>query len=296
MIVAVSPAMRLVTALCDQYAGLPDPVLVSGETGTGKELIARRLHMRGPHQDRPLVVVNCAAIPAELFEREMFGHARGAYTGADIDVAGFVEQGEGGTLVLDEVGELPLALQSKLLRLLEDGSFNRLGDPSSRRATIRLVSVTNALLPRLVEEGRFRSDLFYRMRGLEIMIPSLRKRRSDIVPLFEHFLSQIEAQPLSVHDVLTPAELQRLKRLPLPGNARELQQLARRTLLAGALPPTDDPDGVESTRTIIDADVSRSERPSVHDLREMLRRCDGNKAMLSRQLGISRSTLYRWLQ
>jgi transcriptional regulator with PAS, ATPase and Fis domain len=278
VIVATSAEMRHLLATCDRYAGLDVPILVTGETGTGKELIVWRLHNRGKHRDGPLVAVNCAAIPHEIFERELFGHARGAYTGAENNGPGLVAQAEGGTLLLDEIGDLPPMLQPKLLRLLENGTYRRLGDPTERHAHIRLVAATNANLARMTDDGSFRADLLYRLRELEISIPPLRLRRADIVPLFEHFLELMEGRRIEIGEVLTVAEIDNLKSAHLPGNARELRQLARLTLL--------------------DADIAYSLEPCPEDgsnLDDVLEKCGGNKAEAARRLGISRSTLYRRL-
>ena len=279
VIVAASTEMQRLLTTCDRYAGLEVPVLVTGETGTGKELIASRLHTRSKRCDRPLVAVNCAAIPHEIFERELFGHARGAYTGAETGGPGLVAQAEGGMLLLDEIGDLPSMLQPKLLRLLENGTYRRLGDPTERHADIRLVASTNADLVRMTGDGSFRADLLYRLRELEVSIPPLRMRRADIVPLFEHFLEQMEGRRIEIGEVMTPAEIDDLEAAYLAGNARELRQLARQALL-----------GVDSV------DLPEPGPDSDLNLAEVLHLCGGNKAAAARRLGISRSTLYRRLE
>jgi transcriptional regulator with PAS, ATPase and Fis domain len=288
--VAVSQAMRRILARCDMYAPYADPVLVTGETGTGKELICRRLHDASPRRPGPFVPVNCAAIPAELFEREFFGHARGAYTSADNEAPGFVAQAEGGTLFLDEVGDLPLPLQAKLLRLIEYREYRRLGDPSARTADVRLVAATNARLSDLVEEGRFRKDLYYRLRMMTVEVPPLRERRQDIQPLLDLFLSRMTGRETRAADVFLPAQLEAIERSRLEGNARELMQIARDGLLrlgrpgrAPAPPRRGDPD------------TGARARPSEDELQRLLAACGGNKSALAKRLEVSRSTLYRWM-
>jgi tetratricopeptide (TPR) repeat protein len=166
VVVHASTAMRDLLQLCDMFAGCDDPALITGETGTGKEVIARRLHLHSRRADGPLVVVNVAAIPQTMFEREFFGHTKGAFSGADRDSQGFAAQANGGTLFLDEIGDLPLEVQPKLLRLLQEGTYQAIGDPKARRTDVRLVAATNANLRQLVSEGKFRADLFYRLQTL----------------------------------------------------------------------------------------------------------------------------------
>ncbi len=289
--VATSPAMRRILARCDTYAGYTEPVLVTGETGTGKELVCRRLHESSSRRPGPFVAVNCAAIPADLFEREFFGHARGAYTGADSEAPGYVAQAEGGTLFLDEVGDLPLPLQAKLLRLIEYREYRRLGDPSVRTADVRLVAATNAHLSDLVEEGRFRKDLYYRLRMMTVDVPPLRERREDIRPLLDLFLSRMTGRVTDAVDIFEPVRLERIESARLEGNARELMQYAREALLCrgrgdhSPIPPRrGDPDS-----------GARGARPSDDELQRLLEACDGNKSALAKRLDVSRSTLYRWM-
>jgi len=289
-IVAVSPAMRRVLARCDTYAPYGDPVLVTGETGTGKELVCRRLHDASLRSAGPFVPVNCAAIPADLFEREFFGHARGAYTGAESAAPGYVAQAEGGTLFLDEIGDLPLSLQAKLLRLIESQEYRRLGDPRERTADVRVVAATNAPLALAVEDGRFRKDLFYRLRMMTIDVPPLRERREDVVPLLDLFLTRMSGRETRAVDVFLPARLELVVSSRLEGNARELMQIARDGLLQhgrcdrGA-PPL--PDAAAPPR--------RRGRPSDEELRRLLASSGGNKSALAKRLSVSRSTLYRWM-
>ena len=292
--VAESQDMRRVLARCDMYAAYTDPVLVTGETGTGKELVCRRLHESGPRASAPFVSVNCAAIPADLFEREFFGHARGAFTGADSEAPGYVAQAEGGTLFLDEIGDLPLHLQAKLLRLIENQEYRRLGDPRERFADVRIVAATNAYLSDQVEDGRFRKDLYYRLRMLTIDVMPLRERREDILPLLDLFLTRMSNRVTDAADVFLPAQLERIEQSRLDGNARELMQIARKGLLRHGpavheMPPqrTDKRD----SRSL----YNRRGRPRDEDLRRLLASCGGNKTALAEKLSVSRSTLYRWI-
>ncbi len=296
--VAESPAMRRLLARVDTYAGYADPVLVTGETGTGKELVCRRLHDSSPRVVAPFVPVNCAAIPGDLFEREFFGHARGAFTGADAESPGYVAQAEGGTLFLDEIGDLPLPLQAKLLRLIEYGEYRRLGDPRERFADVRVVAATNAHLAELVEEGRFRKDLYYRLRMLTLEVAPLRERREDVRPLLDHFLSRMSGRPTEAADVFLTAELERIERSRLDGNARELMQIARKGLLHHSTHMT--PAAPETPRPSADDPPARPTipgrrgRPQAEELQRLLADCGGNKTALAEKLSVSRSTLYRW--
>lgn len=298
-IVAVSAPMREVLELAQAFALGADPILITGETGTGKELLARFIHACSVQARGPFVAVNCAALPAHLFERELFGHARGAYTGAERDGPGLAAAAADGTLFLDEIGELPLELQPKLLRFLEDGSYRRLGDPHELRARARILAATNANLDRLADSGRFRRDLLYRLRILEVAIPPLRERPLDVLPLLEHFLGEVLGSPARAAEHFSPAELRALTAKPWRGNARELQLLARRRALAGT--GATSPAGREASTAARQCDVEaapRVGRRSVtrEQLQAALAACGGNRRQAARQLGVSRQTLYRWLR
>src|SRR3954465_14154977 len=188
-IIGDSPAMREIFTLITRVARRDVPVCIPGESGTGKELAARAVHRHSPRRGKPFTPVNCAALPENLIESELFGHVRGAFTGADRDRAGLIETSDGGTLFLDEIGEMPLSAQAKLLRFLQEGEFRRVGDTANRSADVRIVSATNRKLEAAVEEGRFREDLYYRIGGIEIALPPLRERASDIPILAAHFLA-----------------------------------------------------------------------------------------------------------
>jgi transcriptional regulator with GAF, ATPase, and Fis domain len=209
-------------------------VRVTGESGTGKELVARAIHELSGRRSKPLVRVNCAAIPKELFESEFFGHMRGAFTGAIKDRVGRFELANGGTLFLDEVGEIPIDLQGKLLRVIQEGQFERVGEDRTRTVSVRLISATNRDLAREASAGRFRLDLYYRLSVFPIEIPPLRERREDIVPLTEHFL-RIASQKLKIKvPLLTKTQLQEIERYAWPGNVRELQNVVERATILAA--------------------------------------------------------------
>src|SRR5262245_2777851 len=206
-------------------------VLITGETGTGKELIARRLHAVSARRQRPLVVVNCAALPATLVESELFGHERGAFTGALQRKPGRFELAHGGTIFLDEVGELPPDMQGKLLRVLQEREFDRVGGASPVRVDVRVIAATNRPLERLVEEGRFRPDLFYRLNVYRLTLPPLRERREDIWPLADYFVRQFRTRFDKPVRSIDEGSMERLLGYEWPGNVRELEHAIERAVL-----------------------------------------------------------------
>lgn len=230
-IVGESLALKKVLSQIATVAPTDAGVLVLGESGTGKELVARAVHELSPRKARPLVRVNCASIPKELFESEFFGHVRGAFTGAIKDRTGRFELAEGGTLFLDEVGEIPLELQGKLLRVLQEGQFERVGDERTRRVNVRIIAATNRDLQAEAKAGRFRLDLYYRLSVFPIEVPPLRDRREDIEPLAAHFV-RLAARRLGVPlPRMTKACLQELRSYDWPGNIRELQNVIERAVI-----------------------------------------------------------------
>jgi two-component system NtrC family response regulator len=226
-IVGESPAIRELVARVAVIARRDVPVCILGESGTGKELIARAVHKHSSRRGKPFTPVNCAALPEHLVESELFGHVRGAFTGADRDRAGLIESTDGGTLFLDEIGEMPLAAQAKLLRFLQDGEFRRVGDTTNRSADVRIVSATNRKLEAAVEQGRFREDLYYRVRGVEVSLPALRDRGGDILLLASHFLAAERERHRSGPGHLSQEVEAALLAYPWPGNVRELQNTIR---------------------------------------------------------------------
>ena len=230
-IVGNSPALLKVLQQIAVVAPTEATVLILGESGTGKELVARDLHEHSARKERPLVKVNCASVPKELFESEFFGHVRGAFTGAVKDRAGRFELADGGTLFLDEIGEIPLDLQAKLLRVLQEGTFERVGEERTRKVDIRLIAASNRDLLSEAKAGRFRLDLFYRLSVFPVELPALRERREDIPALAEHFLKQSAKRMLVPAPKLTRAHARELMSYDWPGNVRELQNVVERAVI-----------------------------------------------------------------
>ena len=222
-----SPPMQEVYRTIARVVGTDLTVLVLGESGTGKELVARAIHDFGPRRDRPFVAVNMAAIPRELIESELFGHERGAFTGAAARTAGRFEQAEGGTLFLDEIGDMPLEAQTRLLRVLQSGDFSPVGSARAIRADVRVIAATHQDLPRLIEDGQFRQDLYYRLNVVPLRVPPLRERGSDVGELALFFLDRATADGLPRKQLAADA-IARLERHGWPGNVRELENLMRR--------------------------------------------------------------------
>jgi DNA-binding NtrC family response regulator len=228
-----SPAMQRVFDVIKRVADTKATVLITGESGTGKELAARSIHQNGPRKERAFVAVNCGAIPANLVESEFFGHAKGAFTGAEKAKEGLIAEADGGTLFLDEVSELPLEMQVKFLRVLQEEEVRRVGENASRKVDLRVVAATNRNLEREVQEGRFREDLFYRLNVIRLAMPPLRERREDIPMLARHFLDEAVAKHQLGKKRLTPAALRELGLHPLPGNVRALRNIIEQAAIMG---------------------------------------------------------------
>jgi transcriptional regulator with GAF, ATPase, and Fis domain len=257
-LVGQGPALEALARQIDLVAPTDSAVLVLGESGTGKELVARELHRRSKRASKPLIKVNCAAVPRDLYESEFFGHARGSFTGALRDRAGRFELADGGTLFLDEVGEIPLELQAKLLRVIQEGELERVGEERTRKVEVRLVAATNRDLRAEAEAGRFRQDLYYRLSVFPIELPPLRKRVEDIPLLAEHFLTLIARKLGRPKPRLTLANAQQLQRYYWPGNVRELQHVIERAVITadGGRLAIEVPSGIVG-------DSNRSATPSV---------------------------------
>lgn len=230
-IVGESRSIKKVLEAVETVAPTGANVVITGETGTGKELIARALHHLSPRKDRTLIKVNCASIPRDLFESEFFGHVRGAFTGAVRDRSGRFELADKGTLFLDEVGEIPLEMQSKLLRVLQEGSFERIGDERTRKVDVRILAATNRNLKEEVEQGRFRQDLYYRLDVFPIVVPPLRERGEDVALLAGYFLDRIAIEMGCERPHLSRANVEDLKRYDWPGNVRELRNVLERAVI-----------------------------------------------------------------
>jgi formate hydrogenlyase transcriptional activator len=255
IVVGDSDAMRYVMSRIDQVAPTDATVLLHGETGTGKELLARAVHRRSPRRDRPFVVVNCAAMPAALIESELFGRERGAFTGAHATQIGRFELANRGTIFLDEIGELPLEVQPKLLRVLQEGQVERLGNPRTVDVDVRVVAATNRDLTDEVRESRFRADLYYRLNVFPITIPSLRQRREDIPALVHHLVDRLGRELRRRIETIPEDVIAALQRYEWLGNVRELENILQRAIIVSR-------NGV---LTIGDAWVPPLERPATSE-------------------------------
>jgi DNA-binding NtrC family response regulator len=299
-LIAESSAMRPVTDLLRRVGPSDANVLITGEHGTGKDVIARTLHALSSRASRPMVTVNAAGLPEGVFESELFGHVKGAFTDARTDRAGRFELADGGTLFLDEIGSVPLGLQAKLLRAIETGEFERVGSSQTRRVSTRILSATNADLPAEVQAGHFREDLLFRINTIEIHLPPLRERREDIPLLAAHFLRQHSQRYRKSLSAFEPPAMQALLDYPWPGNVRELDHaLERAVLLAtsenirpGDLGLREARDATTSPR-LEEMSLEEVER---HLVQKTLARCDGNVSQAAKALGLSRSAFYRRLQ
>ena len=300
--IARSPVTLRLLALLVRAAQSTTAVLIEGESGTGKDLCAHALHKHGPRAKRPFVAQNCAAVPETLLESELFGHARGAFTGADRAHAGVFEQADGGTLFLDEIGEASPVIQAKLLRVLEEREVRPLGATSPRRLDVRLVAATNRDLRRDGEAGLFRLDLFYRVRVFPIVVPPLRERREDVAALAEHFLERFareEQKPLAGFD---PETIALLEGYAWPGNVRELQNEVRRLVVCAEPGARIAPDALEPRiRNVASPetgaplrDIMRQVETSV--IQSRLREHGGHRDAAARSLGMRRETLWKKLR
>ena len=305
-IIGKSPRMRELFSMIQKVAGSLSSVLIMGESGTGKELAARAIHSSSSRGSKPFVAVNCGAIPETLIESELFGHKKGAFTGAVADRPGLFEQADGGTLFLDEIGELPLLLQTKLLRVLQEREFRRVGDSVIRKTDVRVLTASNRDLQEQVAAGSFREDLFYRINVVQIIMPPLRDRIEDIPLLVEHFFQKYCDQG-HAGDTITPAALKLLMNYPFPGNIRELENVVERSLILDRtiISESSLPDQVRSARAICPGsevtipDEGMQLEPLLEDLekRYLLKALDksgGAKKKAADLLGMSfRSFRYR---
>src|SRR5256712_142064 len=303
-VIGSSPAFRRMMTLLEQVAGSSATVLVQGESGTGKELVARTIHARSARSRGPFVAVNCAALPETLLESELFGYEKGAFTGAAGRKEGRFELADGGTLFLDEVSDLSAVTQPKILRVLQEGEFERLGGTKTLRVDVRIVAATNQGLAQMVREKRFREDLYYRLNVITMTVPPLRERHEDIRVLAQHFLRVYAAENNRRPDGFTDDALRRLEAYAWPGNVRELENVIERgvVLTPGALmdmtdlPPeiagaTPLPEGVLSIR--IGTPLAEVE---ARLLEETLRATKGNKTLTAKLLGIDPTTVLRKLK
>jgi two-component system NtrC family response regulator len=307
-IIGEHPALLQVLATVGRVAKTRAPVLILGESGTGKELIADALHRNSPRAAKPAVKVNMGAIPSTLFESEMFGHVRGAFTDARSDRRGHIAHAQGSTLFMDEVGELARPDQVKLLRVLQDQSYRPVGASASEQADIRVVSATNRELAELVAAGDFREDLYYRLNLITLRLPALRERRSDIAPIARSLVADIARDYGLGEAGLSPAALDWLSAQPWPGNIRQLRQVLERTLLLAGKAQLDAADfrddekqhpdvgaafGRDHAAPTSSLTLEQAERQMIETV---LARHDGNISRVAKALGLSRAALYRRLE
>jgi two-component system response regulator HydG len=303
-IVGATGGMREVCELVERVADADAPVLVVGETGTGKGLVARAIHAEGRRARAPFVTVNCAALPEALLETELFGHVKGAFTGATQSRAGIFVEADGGTLFLDEIGEMSPALQAKLLHVIESGEVRAVGASKDRRVDVRVVAATHQDLRERVSAGAFREDLLYRLDVVTLELPPLRRRKGDLPALIEHFFAAAKARhPRSPVQRLAPDALARLVAHAWPGNVRELEHVLERAVLLGKGEAAGEAD-LPATVREPDAASAASFRGHVLPLREMTRRyvawafdeLGGQKTLAAETLGIDVKTLRKWLE
>lgn len=298
-LVGSNEAMQHVRQLIAKVAPTHSTVLILGETGTGKELVARALHEQSLRADKPFVPVNCGALPETLIESELFGHRKGAFTGADEHRVGLFEVAQGGTIFLDEIGEMAKPLQAKLLRVLESGEIRRIGDNESRQTDVRVICATHRNLAEMVEDGDFRPDLMYRINTFEIHLPPLRLRIDDVPALAEHLYRRFRPAVRAEQELFTPEAIQLLKSHSWPGNVRELANVIEHATILCDAPPI----SVEHLPRSFNARGVRmpdlgpvSLRDlEMHAILQALERHDGNKAAAAEELGVSLKTLYNKL-
>nr|BCX00051.1 MAG: acetoacetate metabolism regulatory protein AtoC [Bacteroidota bacterium] len=313
-IIAYSDAMLAVIKKAKRVALTNATLLIEGESGTGKELLAKAIHQHSRRASGPYVAINCGALPESLLESELFGYRKGAFTGAVSDKPGLIEEADGGTLFLDEIGEMPLSVQVKLLRVLQEGEIRRVGDVQLRRVNVRVIAATNRDLGKLVEQGRFREDLYYRLNVIPIRIPPLRERKEDIPPLVKYFLAKFSEELRHPIKQITAEAMEALLRYDWPGNVRELENTIERCVILSQ----DDTIGLDDL-----PEWARAEgQPAAHKRRgpegeegwgpicpewtlaelerwyilQTLRRYEYNQSQTARHLGIGRNTLWKKLK
>jgi two-component system nitrogen regulation response regulator NtrX len=304
VLVGSSPALESVRALIAKVGPTTARVLITGENGTGKELVARALHDASPRRDRPFVEVNCAAIPSELIESELFGHVKGSFTGAVSDRSGKFEQADGGTLFLDEVGDMSLPAQAKLLRVLQEGVVTRVGGSKPIQVDVRVLAATNKDIEHEIEEERFREDLLYRLNVVPIEVPALRDRRDDIPALVRHFAEQLAASAGVPGRKFADEAITLLKARVWPGNIRELRNAVERALILATGKVVTARD-IERLLPSVEVHVAAGDNLSLEDykleaekqyLTQQLRLRDWNVTETARALRVTRSSLYKKIE
>lgn len=300
-LVGDSPSMQRVKTLIEKVAPTESTVLILGETGTGKELVARAVHDSSSRADQPFVAINCGALPENLIESELFGHAKGAFTGADDHRVGLFEVASNGTIFLDEIGELPKAMQAKLLRVLESREIRRVGENKTVNVDVRVVCATHCNLQEMVSEGGFREDLMYRINTFEINLPSLRERLDDLPSLAEHMLRRFRPQAKPIEQQLTDDAVKALTEHVWPGNVRELANVIEHSTILSTSGPIRAEDLPQHfNRRQLSSSVKSRGPMTLRDIEmdaihESLERNDGAKPKVAEELGISLKTLYNKL-
>ena len=299
-IIGNSPALESVLAQVEQVAPTDSTVLVQGETGTGKELIARAVHHLSARCGRPFIKLNCAAIPFDLLESELFGHEKGAFTGAIAQKIGRFEAADKGTLFLDEVGDIPLALQPKLLRVLQEQEFERLGSTRTHQVDVRLVAATHRNLVEMVKRGEFRSDLYYRLNVFPVSLPPLRARREDIHALVEHYVEIYARRMGKQIECVAPETMAAFSSYQWPGNIRELQNFIERSVIptSGTVlaPPLASLNSTAEAESLGPITLEDAERDHIRKTLEQTRWVVAGPNGAAARLGIKRSTLYFRMQ
>jgi DNA-binding NtrC family response regulator len=299
-IIGSSPAMQEIFATIMRVAPTRATVLLAGESGVGKDMIARAIHQHSPRKDRPFVKINCTAIPENLMESELFGYEKGAFTGANISKPGKFEQANTGTVMLDEIGDVPASVQVKLLRILQEREFERLGSNKTQQTDVRVIAATNVDLRAALEQGTFREDLYYRLNVVPMNIPPLRERKEDIPYLVDHFVKKFGGE-------ISEGALERLVSYHWPGNVRELENVIERSILLAKGPRVESDDikiesGIGRARPAFSAEAFLPEGMTLDQyeqsiIREALKRANGNKSQAARLLGLTRNALrYRLTQ
>jgi formate hydrogenlyase transcriptional activator len=301
-IVGQSQCIKEVTRKISMVAETDSSVLISGETGTGKELVARAIHQMSGRHRAPLVIVNCAALPIGIIESELFGHEKGSFTGALVRRAGRFELADGGTIFLDEIGDLPQEVQAKLLRVLQDREFERVGGGRTLKVDVRVIAATNRVLPQAVANNSFRSDLFYRLNVFPIHLPPLRERRDDILPLAMHLLEKYATRLQKPVHVIDHVTMRRLVAYSWPGNVRELENVIERGLIVSDGPVLELDDDLPRTKEETSPQVGSGQRETNglhHEAQRLLKSLElsgGNHSRAAKSLGIGRTTLWRKLK
>lgn len=310
-LVGSGPAMKKLIAQIDRVAASETRVCILGETGTGKELVARAIHEKSPRHEHPFITLNCAAVPAELIESELFGHEKGAFTGAAVKHLGKFEQADGGTLFLDEIGDMPVAMQAKLLRVLEEGEVERVGGDKPIKVNVRVVVATHRNLEDLVKQNAFRRDLFHRVYVFPLTLPPLHERSEDFPDLIAHFARQVAAQNGWKEKIFATEAIVELRKYGWPGNVRELRNVVERLILLASdedvaaadvrliLPTSGSPSGGPSSSAAGSSTGTLAERTEAFEREVMLaeiRRHNFHMTNVARALGLERSHLYKKCQ